>query len=314
VKYFHINELLFNEKSKEIFSLKQKYFYYNIEELKEKDFKNINPKELQIKNNIIKCKNFFSLILYNYRILEKNDFNKGKTNNIMDILKELSHFMVSSNYLIDGTIPSEWYLISLMECLKKLPEDYKNNEYKKLFEELTSDLNESIKKCNFEYMSLLFEGMKFGNRNKNFQEKIKEIYMDIELNNKAKNIIENDNINMSVTYKFTDKKQEFIISQGNISNKKSDFFDYFHLDKIFRTNTIKTIDKFTKDFPNLNEYKFSKENSGETINIFEWQKMLDIPNKMTNFFNNINQYLKNKIKNEKELNNINDKIKNKKKN
>ena len=308
VKYFHINELLFNEKSKEIFSLKQKYFYYNIEELKEKDFKNINPKELQIKNNIIKCKNFFSLILYNYRILEKNDFNKGKTNNIMDILKELSHFMVSSNYLIDGTIPSEWYLISLMECLKKLPEDYKNNEYKKLFEELTSDLNESIKKCNFEYMSLLFEGMKFGNRNKNFQEKIKEIYMDIELNNKAKNIIENDNINMSVTYKFTDKKQEFIISQGNISNKKSDFFDYFHLDKIFRTNTIKTIDKFTKDFPNLNEYKFSKENSGETINIFEWQKMLDIPNKMTNFFNNINQYLKNKIKNEKELNNINDKI------
>ena len=308
VNYFHVSELLFNEKSKKIFSLEQKYFYYHIKELKEKDFKNINPKELQIKNTIIKCKNFFSSILYNYRILEKNDFKKGTTYNIMDILRELTYFMKSSNYLIDGTIPSEWYLISLMECLKKLPDDYKNNEYKKLFEELTSDLNESIKKCNFEYMSLLLDGMKFGNRNKNFYEIVKEIYTDIELNNKANDIIENDNINLNLTYRFTDKKQEFLISRGSIKNK-IDFFDNFNIENIFKTRpVVNTIEKFTKDFPNLNEYKFSKENSGNKINIFEWQKMLDIPNKMTSFFNSINLYLKNKVKNENELNIINDKI------
>ena len=309
VQFFHVSELLFNEKSKKIFSLEQKYFYYHIKELNEKDFPNINQKELQIKNNIIKCKNFLSSILYNYRILEINDFNKGTTNNIMDILKELTHFMKSSNYLIDGTIPSEWYLISLMECLKKLPDEYKINEYKKLFEELTSELNESIKKCNFEYMSLLFDGMKFGNRNKNFHEIVKEIYIDIELNNKANDIIENDNINVNLNYKFSEKKQEFLISQGTLKSKKIDFFDNFNLENIFnKGKTVKTIEKFTKDFPNLNEYKYSKENAGEKINIFEWQKMLDIPNKMNNFFNDIKQYLKNKVKNENELNIINDKI------
>ena len=67
VKYFHVSQLLFNEKSKQLFSLEQKKFYYHIKELKEKDFKNINPKELMIKNNIIKCKNFISSILYKKR-------------------------------------------------------------------------------------------------------------------------------------------------------------------------------------------------------------------------------------------------------
>jgi hypothetical protein len=173
VKYFHVSQLLFNEKSKQLFSLEQKKFYYHIKELKEKDFKDINPKELLIKNNIIKCKNFISSILYNYRILEKSDFIKGKTNNTMDILKELAYFMKSSNFLIDGTIPSEWYLISLIECLKKLPDEYKENKYQKLFDELTLELNESIKQCNFEYMSMFLDEMKFGNRNKAFYEKVK---------------------------------------------------------------------------------------------------------------------------------------------
>ena len=149
VKYFHVSQLLFNKKSKQLFSLEQKKFYYHIKELKEKDFKDINPKELLIKNNIIKCKNFISSILYNYRILEKSDFIKGKTNNTMDILKELAYFMKSSNFLIDGTIPSEWYLISLIECLKKLPDEYKENKYQKLFDELTLALNKSIKQYNF---------------------------------------------------------------------------------------------------------------------------------------------------------------------
>ena len=61
-----------------------------------------------------------SSILYNYRILDKSDFNKDKNNNIIDILKELAFFMKSSNFLIDGKIPSEWYLFSLIECLKKI--------------------------------------------------------------------------------------------------------------------------------------------------------------------------------------------------
>ena len=54
VYYFHVSQLLFNEKSKKIFSLAQKYYYYHIKELNEKDYKNEDPKELLIKNNNIK--------------------------------------------------------------------------------------------------------------------------------------------------------------------------------------------------------------------------------------------------------------------
>ena len=93
VKYFHVSQLLFSEKSKKLFSLEQNKFYYHIKELKEKDFANLDKKELIIKNNIIKCKNFLSSILYNYRILEKSDFNQSKTGNIISILKELAYFM-----------------------------------------------------------------------------------------------------------------------------------------------------------------------------------------------------------------------------
>ena len=296
VKYFHISELLFNERSNKIFSLEQKYFYYHIKELNEKDSNNLTSKELQTKNNIIKFKNFCILILYNYRNLEKIDFNQGTTNTFINILKELTPFMKSSNYLIDGKIPSDWYLVSLMECLKKLPNEYKINEYKKLFDELTFDLNKSIKNCDFEYMSLLLDGIKFANRNKNFQERVKEIYMDIELNNKANNIIENDIINININYK------------PNLKNIKLDSFNIINLENFFKSRSDKTIEKFTKDFPNLNDYKFNNVNSDETINIFELQKTLDIPNIMKTFFDNIHEYLKDKVKNENELNIITDKI------
>ena len=124
--------------------------------------------------------------------------------------------MKSSNYLIDGTIPSDWYCVSLIECLKKLPDEYKLNEYQKLFDELTQELNDSIKKCDFEYMSMFLDEMKFGNRNKAYLEKVKEIYVDIELNYKANHIIETENINYEIYHNLNAKKKEFYIAKDDI--------------------------------------------------------------------------------------------------
>ena len=306
VRYFHYSELLFNEKSAKIFSLKKpKKFYFQIKEIKEKERK---TKELIDKNNIIKCKNFISSIFYNYRILDKDDFSKGSTNNTINILNELKHFKNSTNFLIDGTIPFEWYIVSLIEYLKKLPEDYKNNDYEKLFSEITEELNESINICNFEYMSLFLDGMKFGNRNKLFFEKVKQIYIDIELNNKANSIIENDQIDVTLYYKLLDKnKQEFSIYQKGIKEKQLDFLDSFTFDTKYMGYSCKTIDQFTKKFPNLNKCVESNE-MDDKIKIFEFQEKLDINNQLNSFFNIVTSHLKNKIKNENELNIINNKI------
>ena len=268
----------------------------------------MDKKELIIKNNIIKCKNFLSSILYNYRILEKSDFNQGKTSNIINILKELAYFMKSSNFLIDGKIPSEWYLFSLIEFLKKLPDDYKNNEYQKLFDELTLELNESIKICNFEYMSLFLDEMKFGNRNKAFYEKVKEIYIDIELNNKANDIIENYNINVILNFEFNKKKKEFDISRDCITEKQFDIFQALTFYCSQKGKSCSTIEKLVKEFPDLNSCNYKSEKSGEIINVFELQKILDMPKKLDAFFLYIKEILHNKVKNENELNIINNKI------
>ena len=308
VKYFHVSQLLFSEKSKKLFSLEQKNFYYHIKELKEKDFKNISQKELLIQNNIIKCKNFLSSILYNYRILDKSDFNKDKTNNIIDILKELAFFMKSSNFLIDGKIPSEWYLFSLIECLKKLPDDYKKDEYQKLFDELTIELNESINKCNFEYMSLFLDEMKFGNRNKVFNEKVKEIYIDIELNNKANDIIENYKINVILNSNFNEDKLEFSIFKENLKEKQLDFLNSFTFNDSQKAKTCETLEKLVKKFPNLNLCNYKNVKSGEKLSVFELQKISDMPKKLDALFHDIKEILQNIVKNENELNIINDKI------
>ena len=304
IKYFHFTELLFNEKYKNIFSLEQKNPYYHIKENKVD-----NTKESKVLNNIIKAKNFINSILYNYRILVKTDFVEGTTNEAIDILKELKLFMKSSNFLIDNNIPSEWYISALIECLRKLPQEYKNNDYEKLFNELKNELIDSIKQYNFEYMSVFIDKMKYAHRNRIYFEKIKGIYMDIELNNKANNIIENDELNVNIQYKFTDKKREFEIYKLGIKDKQLDFLDSFTFQTNNKGKTCKTIEQFAKYFPNLNKRLSEEKNvDEEEIAILKIQEEIELPSKLKVFFNLVSQNIKNNIKDEKELNLINDKI------
>ena len=306
IHYFHITELLFNDKYKQIFALEQKNPYYHIKEIKE-----ITDKKTMNKNNIIKAKNFLSSILYNYRILVKSDFNEGTTSETADILKELKLFMKSTNFLIDNKIPSVWYVSALTECLKKLPFEYRQNDYEKLYNELKEELLNSIKLYNFENMSIFIDKMKYANRNKMYFDKTKEIYLDIELNNKANSIIENDAINVNLYFKYNDKKQEFTVYKEGLKEKQLDFLDSFTFkDNNDKGKPCRTIEIFTKNFPNLNKpiYLQSKFVDENEISIFALQKELDLPKKLKTFFNIVSNHLKDIIKNEKDLNTINNKI------
>ena len=306
IQYFHITELLFSDKYKEIFSLQQKNPYFNIKEIKE-----INDKESKNKNNVIKAKNFLSSILYNYRILVKSDFVEGTTSDTQDILKELKLFMKSSNFVIDGNIPSEWYVSALIDCLKKLPFEYRENDYKKLYDELKVELLDSIKQFNFENMSIFIDKMKYAKRNKTYFNKTKEIYMDIELNNIANNIIMKEPINVSLYFKFNDKKREFNVFEETVKEKQLDFLDSFTFkDNSEKGKICKTIEQFTKNFPNLIkrvslEGQVIDEND---IGILELQKEIELPKKLKIFFNIVSDHLKNIVKNENELHTMNNKI------
>ena len=302
IQYFHISQLLFNDKYEKIFSLEQKNPYYHIKELKNKEMAN--------QNNVIKAKNFISTILYNYRMLVKSDFGEGKTDNTNSILRELKFFMKSSNFLIDGNIPSEWYISALLEYLQKLPEKYKDNDYELLYKELKNELINSISLYNFNDMSIFIDKMKYSNRNKMYFSKTKEIYLDIELNNKANKIIENDPLNVFIKCKFTKTKNEFNIYE-DASTKELDFLDSFmFVDESEKGKRCKTIEHFTKNFPNLNKLIAHDGliEDGEDSTLLNIQKEINLPEKLKVFFNIINNQLKINIKNEKEVNIINDKI------
>jgi hypothetical protein len=309
IHYFHVSQLLFNDRYEKIFALEQKKPYYHIKELKDLQ----NNKELINKNNVIKAKNFLSSILYNYRILVKSDFDEKNITKTEKILNELSLFMKSSNFLTDGNIPSEWYVSALIDCLKKLPDEYKKNDFELLYNELKQELVDSLKLYNFEDMSIFIEKMKYAKRNKIYFNKTKEIYLDIELNNKVKKIIENEDINVYIYYKITDTIKELNIYKETIKEKQLEFLDSF----TFKENNekgkaCKKIHDFIKNFPNLNSKAYSAiqglSSDENEIQVLQLQKELKLPENLKKFFNLVNENIKTKIKSENELNLINNKI------
>ena len=76
VKNYLISDLSFNNKYSDIFNIKQEAKYFNLPELT-----NIKDDKEEMDNTIIKVKNFFCTILYNYRMLVRTDFEEDKTKN-----------------------------------------------------------------------------------------------------------------------------------------------------------------------------------------------------------------------------------------
>ena len=306
--YFLENELLCNERYSQLFSIEQKAPYFRLKELK----KESNENEI-IKNNIIKVKNFFSALLTNYIDLVKNDFNEYSILSVKDILKELKLFLKSSNFVVDGKIPMEWYATTLIEYLDKIPQELTKNNCELLFNEIEKDLNNSLQELDFEALSVCLGYMKFSQKGISYYEKAKECLIDIELNNIVKKITEEETIPVNIEFKYTNKSKEFKIY------KKVKEKQIFMLDNmIFENNKKKpifcdTIQMFTKKFPNLSKYKILQD-----LDPFIIQGELKVPEKLDNYFNIIQEHLiENKkifenediiISDEKTLHIINDKI------
>ena len=208
------NQLLCNEKYSKLFAITQKAPYFRIKELK----KASNEEEIT-KNNIIKVKNFFSGLLSNYIDLVKNDFNENSILNVKDILKELKLFLKTSNFVVDGKIPMEWYATTLLEYLDKIPQELTKNNCELLFNEIEKELNNSIKELDFEALSVCLSYMKFCQKGFSYYEKAKESLIDIELNNIVKKITEEEIIPVYIEFIYTNKSKEFTIKKKRKKSK-----------------------------------------------------------------------------------------------
>ena len=292
LKFFLISELVFNKKYSNLFNIKDKKEYFNLKEIKEP-----KPEE----NNIIKAKNFICDLLYNFQSLNSINLdidNKNKLNTL-NILKELKKYLKSSDLLKDEKIPTQWYINSIIEYLKKIPQNLIENDFSELFSQLEEDINKSIKLLNFEKISLFVEKIKLAKKSHIFYNKAKTIMIDIDLNQQAHSILEKEIIPAQIKFSYSEKEKKFEIYPH--SGKENDFFKYFSSPKKKKCQTIK---QFTNIFPDLMEY-----NKKQDLNVFDIMNELKVPEKLLKYFDYIGDHIKQlKIVNQKTFNDIKIKI------
>ena len=298
--YFLLTSLVANDKYKELFELKlDKKPNFTIKELKKTD----NESDIKL-NNIIKVKNFFSSLLYNYRKLIITDFDQGTTSNTTDILRILKTFIKSSNYVVDDSIPSEWYIDSLLDYLNKLPEELKKNDFEKIYDEIEEELNKSIKKLDFEVISVCLDRLKFTKRGKNYYEEAIKSTKDLELNKEVQEIVEEEFIPVEINFKYNDEQKLFEIQKSKIKDRK---YEKKQKELLLKNNIFlcSTIKNFTEKFPNLAIFQEKQD-----IDIFDMQKELKIPKKIGMYFNILKEYLisNKKVPSSLDIEEINNKI------
>ena len=303
IKYYLISDILFNQKYTKIFNIKQDTKYFNLPELKDI---NLSNEEENMKNNIIKVKNFFCTILYNYRMLIKTDFEGGTIENTKSILTELKKFMKSSNNIIDGNFPSQWFVNSLLDYLTKIPKNLVEDDCEYLINDIQNDVHNEIKYLNFEDLSVLMDKKKFANRGNIYYKNAKSYVIDIYLNKKAQSIVENEIIEVEILMKYNEKEKKLKIEPPKKNEKHLNFLDsVFEEPKKKPSRLCTTIKLFTKNFPNLIRYQ-----NHYNVDVLKIEKELEVPKKLNNYFKMIREHIKTNlnITDDKEFEKINYKI------
>ena len=273
--YFIFNDNEIDEKYKYLFSINNNIanFYINIKE-KEK-IKKLDKKE----KNIIKIKNYLCNSLGNYRLLNKSDFDIESISNTIKMLNEIKNYMSLPYFILNNNnVPSIWYINSLLDYLEKIPEDYKENDYKKLFNELEENLKESINSLDFELLIIFRNKLKFIDKINNYYEEVRQLINNATINDNIKYIVEEVFIPVDVNFIYDEDEQIFELMKSNIKEKA--FEDKLRYeDPKKRFNSFRTIEAFTRYFPNLIRYQFNQD-----INPLDIVKELSINNKINDYF------------------------------
>ena len=282
INFFLYTKKIINEKYKILFNLDStlhKNFYI-------KEIETPKTKDDVEKNILIKVKNYISNSLFNYKLLEKNDFEEGTINDTKSIFEQLKRFMKSSNFIMDASIPSMWYINSLLNHLNKLPEKYKINDFNKLFEELKSDIEQNINLIDFQSLILFHNKLKFLSLSTKQYKISKELVQKIDTNQIVKKHIEEEAIPVEVDFQYDESKLKIEKSKMKLDPGVE------FIEDPKKGLIVKTIATFIKKFPNLVRHQYLK-NSGD---IFEMLKDLKLPEKLNDYFKIIKSHFDKKKK------------------
>ena len=290
--YYIYNDKEIEDKYNLLFKINNNFSVFNID-IKKKEKENENEKCETIdedKKNIIKVQNYLYNSLGNFRLLNKSDFNISSTSDTKKMLDEIKSYMSLPNFILsNNTIPSTWYINSILDYLEKIPEDYKANDYKKLFEELTKNINDSINILDFEKLIMFRNKVKFIDKMNNYFENVKVSINKIDINEKIKKIAEKSFIPIEINFKYDDIEKKFELKKSSIKEKQ--FEDkIIYEDPKKKTITVKTIEAFTRYFPNLSKYQLMQ--GANPIDII---KELSINEQINNYFEIIKKELQKNI-------------------
>ena len=191
----------------------------------------------------------------------------------------------SQNFVKERTIPSEWYATSLLEYLKKIPNNLTENDCEELYKEIENDLKKSIKGLDFEVLSEIIVKLKFANVYKVYYEESKRLLIDVKLNDKSKSIIINDFIPVDIIFMIKDVENESGIFEINTSNFKEKDKNNIEKIKDYEKKRNKenlklcvTINQFIRKFPNIVRYQLL-----EGLDIFKLQTNLKFSEKINKY-------------------------------
>ena len=304
-KYFLYTGLIFNKEYSEIFHLKKGKSQFQIKELKHPKTK----QDLEI-NNIIKVKNIICTILYYLRELNIQDFNDISTSlsDTSHIFKEIKKFIKTSYFRINDSTPFDWYVGSFFQCIGKLPQNYKENDYELLYVELKEDIIKSINSFNVSILNNISDKLKYGIRKKIFYEKAEKRLVDITLNEKVQCLLDTLRIPCELYFCYNDKEKKINVREIKKDDNTLKFLDAMVFAEQSRyIKTCNIIRDFTKYFPNI---VTSCEFFGENEEIFKMLNEIKIPQAINTYLNIVKNKLRTlKIyRNEDEFNDINNKI------
>ena len=273
IKLFLIIDLSYNEKCNKLITQKEKI--------------------IEDKNNILTINNYFGLILKNYIHFSELYYDLTTKNDTIKILEQMKSLMESSHYITcnKNKFPIKWYINALIESLNKTENSLKENDFKLLLEELENNLNSKIKAYNIGELTLCFDFLRYCKDHISYYEDIKNVLIDIDLNQNVKNIIEKEKINVEIIFKYTENAKEFKIEK--LPKKQQQNINNMVNEEDIKNISCETIKSFIKNFPSLRKYQTYQDK-----NLFEIQKQLQIPQKLEEYFSLIEEYLSNSCTNE----------------
>lgn len=278
ISYSVIEYNIFNEKMEIISKLATRHFIL-------KEISCPKTKEEQQKNIVIKVKNALSQILYNSYIIPEDDFFGFIVNDTDDFINALNSFKQIDLYNFDNSIQTQWYIISLKSLISKLPEQYKKNDYSKLYNELTQDLKLSTTQMDYDTISKAIDYFRYAHKKYN---KINQSLNDIEKlqsHLKVEDFIYNQQIEIFMKIGKLTKGNSILYVEPR-ETSLTEKLEYLNCKVVTDpTSLCKDIHTFIQKFPNINESHFDG-------NILEKENKLEIPTAVKNYLNILRSSIK----------------------